>query len=295
MNTLVSALCVQRRRFCAGLLLGLCFIFALPLHSQTAGAGTINGTVMDSSHAVVPGAAITVTNTDTGVAHSYAADSAGLYVAPFLQPGHYKVRATAGGFSPVEATNLTLLVGQTMTIDLNMSVQSTATTIEVSSETPILNVEQTEVSQVVDQAIIQNLPVNGRNWSDFVLLTPNVVPDGGSGLVSFHGISGLYNQNYVDGANNNQMLFSEARGRSSGAPFVYSLDAIKEFQTETSNYSAEFGQAAGGQVNAITKSGTNDLHGDLFYYLRYPSLNALDPLSKYQALHNNGNKFRLTQ
>jgi hypothetical protein len=72
-----------------------------------------------------------------------------------------------------------------------------------------------------------------------------VVPDGGSGLVSFHGVSGLYNQNYVDGANNNQMLFAEARGRASGAPYVYSLDSIKEFQAETSNYSAEFGQAAG--------------------------------------------------
>ena len=136
------------------------------------------------------------------------------------------------------------------------------------------------MSQVVDQQFIQNLPVNARNWSTFVLLTPNVAQDGGSGLVSFHGISGLYNQNYVDGANNNQMLFSEARGRSSGAPYVYSLDSIKEFQAETSNYSAEFGQAAGGQVNAITKIGTNELHGDLFYYLRYPSLNALDPLQQ---------------
>ncbi len=120
--------------------------------------------------------------------------------------------------------------------------------------------------------------MNARNWSDFVLLTPNVTQDGGTGLVSFHGISGLYNQNYVDGANNNQMLFSEARGRASGAPYVYSVDSIKEFQAETSNYSVEFGQAAGGQVNAITKSGTNTMHGDLFYFLRYPTLNALDPL-----------------
>ena len=103
-------------------------------------------------------------------------------------------------------------------------------------------------------------------------------------MVSFHGISGLYNQNYVDGANNNQMLFSEARGRSSGAPFVYSLDSIKEFQTEASNYSAEFGQAAGGQVNAITKNGTNNLHGDLFYYLRYPYLNALDPYQQVDGV-----------
>ncbi len=128
-----------------------------------------------------------------------------------------------------------------------------------------------------------------------MLLTPNVTQDGGSGLVSFHGISGLYNQNYVDGANNNQMLFSEARGRASGAPYVYSIDSIKEFQAETSNYSVEFGQAAGGQVNAITKCGTNAFHGDLFYYLRYPALNALDPYSKFQALHNNGNPFLLTQ
>ena len=131
------------------------------------------------------------------------------------------------------------------------------------------------------QNLLENLPVATRNWSAFVLNTPNVVQDGGSGLVSFHGISGLYNQNYVDGSNNNQMLFSEARGRASGAPYVYSIDSIKEFQAETSNYSVEFGQAAGGQVNAITKSGTNHIHGDLFYYLRYPDLNALDPYSKY--------------
>jgi hypothetical protein len=143
--------------------------------------------------------------------------------------------------------------------------------------------------------LIANLPVNARNWSDFVLMTPNVTQDGTSGLVSFHGISGLYNQNYVDGANNNEMLFSEARGRASGAPYVYSLDSIKEFQAETSNYSVEFGQAAGGQVNAITKSGTDNLHGDLFYYLRYPSWNALDPYSKYQALHNGATTFLLTQ
>ncbi|HEY3704900.1 MAG TPA: carboxypeptidase regulatory-like domain-containing protein [Terracidiphilus sp.] len=258
----------------------------VPAHAQTAGAGTISGTITDASHAAVSGATVTVTNTDTGAAHTFTTNDQGIYVAPFLQPGRYKVDAAAAGFGKVNATNLTLQVGQTLTIDLNLTVQSANTTVEVTSETPLLDTQRTEVSQVVDQQIIQNLPVNGRNWSDFVLLTPNVVPDGGSGLVSFHGISGLYNQNYVDGANNNQMLFSEARGRSSGAPFVYSLDAIKEFQAEAATYSAEFGQAAGGQVNAITKNGTNNLHGDLFYYLRYPSLNALDPIAKYTALNN---------
>jgi hypothetical protein len=266
-----------------------------PLAAQTAGAGTITGTVMDSNQAVIPGAQVNVTDADTGVVHVFTTNGAGDYTAPFLIPDHYKVSATANNFGKVEESGITLQVGQTLTINLTLTVNAANTTVEVSGTNALLDVEQTEVSQVVDSPIIQNLPVNGRNWSDFVLLTPNVVADGTTGLVSFHGISGLYNQNYVDGANNNQMLFSEARGRSSGAPFVYSLDAIKEFQTEASNYSAEFGQAAGGQVNAITKSGTDDLHGDLFYALRYPSMNALDPYSKWAALYNHGNPFLLTQ
>ncbi len=103
--------------------------------------------------------------------------------------------------------------------------------------------------------------------------------------MSYRGISGLYNSNTVDGANNNQALFSEARGRAISGAYVYSLDSIKEYQVTASNYSAELGQAAGGVVNAVTKSGTNDLHGDLFYYLRYPTWNALDPLPKSQGIY----------
>ena len=115
-----------------------------------------------------------------------------------------------------------------------------------------------------------------------MLLTPNVTTDGTSGLVSYRGISGLYNSNTVDGANNNQALFSEARGRALSGAYVYSLDSIREYQVTASNYSAELGQAAGGVVNAVTKSGANAWHGDLFYYLRYPTWAALDPLPKSQ-------------
>ncbi|HEV2135049.1 MAG TPA: carboxypeptidase regulatory-like domain-containing protein [Terracidiphilus sp.] len=293
---------VYRPRCIAALIVLVAFVFTLiirPAAAQTTGAGAITGTITDANQAVVPNAAVTLTNTDTGVVHNYTSNDAGIYRAPFLQPGHYNVSATASGFSRSQASNITLLVGQTLTINLALGVQATTTTVEVSGSNQILDVEKTEVSQVVDTHLVANLPVNARNWSDFVLLTPNVTQDGSSGLVSFHGISGLYNQNYVDGANNNQMLFSEARGRSNGAPYVYSADAIKEFQAETSNYSVEFGQAAGGQVNAITKSGTNNLHGDLFYFLRYPDLNALDPLTKYNALYNQPNpvikSFLLTQ
>jgi hypothetical protein len=268
---------------------------ALPLTAQTSGVGNINGTVTDLSGAAVPGAAVTVLDTDTGITRLLTTNADGSYAATFLQPGHYEIILGGGGFGKIDRKNLVLTVGQTLTVDAVLTPASVSTEVVVTSQSPLIDTDKTEVSQTVDQALISNLPVNGRNWSDFVLSSPNVVQDGGTGLVSFRGISGLYNQNYVDGGNNNQMLFSEARGRSSGAPYVYSLDSIKEFQSEISNYSVEFGQAVGGQVNAITRSGTNAIHGDAFYYLRYPSLNALDPVSKFQALHANGNPFLLTQ
>ena len=172
-------------------------------------------------------------------------------------------------------------MGRTLTIDFGLTVQTSSETVTISGEAPVIDTEKTEVSQVVSEAAVRNLPINGRRWDAFVLLTPNVTTDGGTGLVSYRGISGLYNNNTVDGANNQQAFFSESKGRTvTGVPYVYSLDSIQEFQVSAANYSAEFGQAAGGQVNAVTKSGANQITGDLFYYLRYPSLNALDPLNK---------------
>lgn len=263
--------------------------------AQTSGVGNINGLITDNTGAAIPNAPVVVINNDTGITRNFTTNGNGSFSAPFLQPGHYEVIAGGGSFAKVDRKNLVLTVGQQLTVDVALPAGSVTTEVVVTSESPLLDTEKTEVSQTFDQTLVDNLPVATRNWSAFVLNTPNVVQDGTTGLVAFHGISGLYNQNYVDGSNNNQMLFSEARGRSSGAPYVYSIDSIKEFQAETSNYSVEFGQAAGGQVNAITKSGTNQIHGDLFYMLRYPDLNALDPYSKFQALHNGGNAFLLTQ
>jgi hypothetical protein len=276
-------------------ILALCA--AVPAAAQTSGNGNIAGHVTDTTGAAVPGATVIVTNTDTGVVRTLTTNSGGDYSAPFLLPGHYDVLASAPSFGKVDHKNILLTVGEVLAIDAKLPSASVTTAVEVVAEAPILDLDKTEVSQTLDQALVGSLPVATRNWDEFVLLTPNVTPDGTSGLISFHGISGLYNQNYVDGANNNQMLFSEARGRASGAPYVYSSDSIKEFQAETSNYSVEFGQAAGGQVNAITKSGTNQIHGDAFYLLRYPDLNALDPYSKYvgRGLSGSPNPFLLTQ
>jgi hypothetical protein len=291
---------LSTKRFCTLAATALVLLGSLiPASAQTSGVGNIAGTVKDSTGALIPNVTVVITNNETGITRTVTTTGAGEYTAPFLQPGHYEVIIGGGSYSKIDRKDLVLTVGQILSVDAVLTSGSVNTQVEVSSTTPLLDTDKTEVSQTIDQQLIGNLPVASRNWSAFVLNTPNVVPDGGSGMVSFRGISGLYNQNYVDGANNNQMLFSEARGRASGAPYVYSLDAIKEFQAETSNYSVEFGQAAGGQVNAITKSGTNTLHGDLFYYLRYPTLNALDPQTKWNALFNTSNPqaaaFLLTQ
>ena len=253
---------------------------------QAAGSATITGTLTDPSGSVVPGAAVSVRNTDTGIDRSTESSDAGRYVAPFLQPGHYEVRATKTGFAGVLRKDLTLQIGQTLTVDFSMNLQTTQELVTVTGEAALVDAEKTEQSQVISEGAVSNLPIAGRRWDAFVLLTPNVTTDGTSGLVSYRGVSGLYNGNTVDGANNNQAFFSEARGRANSGAYVYSMDSIKEYQVSASNYSAELGQAAGGVVNAVTKSGANDFHGDLFYYLRYPSWNALDSYPKSRGTYS---------
>jgi hypothetical protein len=269
---------------------------ALPMAAQSAGSGAISGTLTDKAGALIPGATVVITNTDTGAVRTLTTNGAGFFSAPFLVPGHYEVVAGGGSFAKVDRKGIIITVGDTFALNTVLPTSSVSTEVVVDgNEEPVLDTAKTSASQTIDQALVSNLPVNGRRFDNFVLLTPNVVPDGFSGILSFRGISGLFNNNLVDATSNQQAMFSEARGRASGAPYVYSVDSIKEFSSSVSGYSAEFGTAAGGIINAITKSGGNQMHGDLFYYLRYPDLNALDPYSKWSALHNSGNPTLLTQ
>src|SRR6266849_5860946 len=257
--------------------------FSASALAQTS-TGAITGTVTDPKGLVVDGASVVVKNTETGIETPLTTNSAGIYVAPYLQPGNYDVSTSKSGFQSVVNKNVIVHVGEKLTIDVQLPLQGQQTSIEVTTEAPVLETEKTEQSQTVSQSQVNGLPLVARRWENFVLLTPAVTTDGTSGLSSFRGISGLYNGNSVDGANNTQAFFSEARGRAIIVSYVYSPDSIREFEVSASNYSAEFGQAAGGVVNAVTKSGTNNLHGDLFWNLRYPDLNALDPLGKSKGI-----------
>ena len=244
--------------------------------AQTAATGNIEGVVTDTTGAVLPGVTVVVKNTGTNVTRELVTDEAGRYRANALQPGVYEVTATLGGFQTATFGNLEVPVGQTLAADIRMRAAGVTETVTVTAESPLIDTRRTDVSNVVGETAIQNLPINGRRWENFVLLGPGVTNDGNFGLVSYRGISGLYNNNTVDGADNNQAFFSEARGRTRTS-YSISQAAIKEFQVGVSNFSAEFGRAAGGTVNAITKSGTNAFRGEAFYFLRDDKFTAKDP------------------
>lgn len=281
------------RSLTIGLLLAT--VAVLPIVAQDAALGGINGIVRDNSGAIVPAATVVVTNSETGAVRKLVTDTQGHYSAEFLQPGRYEVILGGdGAFGKVDRKNIAVTVGAPTTVDASLPAASLSTEIVVTSDAPLLDTEKVEQSQVVDQNIVTNVPVNSRRFESFVLLTPNVVPDGNTGLIGYRGINGTYNQNIVDGANNNQQFFSEARGRAIGAPYVFPVDAIREFESSASGYSAELGGAAGGIINAITKSGSNHLHGDAYEYYRTPGYNALDPYNKYNGRLQN-NPFLLTQ
>jgi hypothetical protein len=267
---------------------------AVSASGQTAGLGGIDGVVRDATSAVVPGATVTITDLQTGAKRTLTTDSEGHYAAGFLQPGNYEVVIGGGGFGTIDRKNVPVTVGAAVSVDATLPAASVTSDVTVSSDAPLLDTEKVEGSQVVDQQIVSNVPVNSRRFESFVLLTPNVIPDGNTGLIGYRGISGVYNQNIVDGANNNQQFFSEARGRSIGAPYVFPVDAISQFESSATGYSAELGGAAGGIINAITKSGGNELHGDAYEYYRTPGFNALDPLNKYNGRLTN-NPYLLTQ
>lgn len=261
------------------MVLALALVGTSTVGGQGAGTASIIGTIKDPKGLVIPGAEVVVRNTDTGAERVLFTNEAGLYSTPLLQPGRYEVRVRKLGFSEMVRQDLSLEVGQTLALDIALPLKAVQETVEVSGAMGSVETVNFGVSQTIDAAKVENLPLNGRRWDNLVLLTPGVSEDGGSGGVSFRGISSLYSNNMVDGADNNQAFFSEARGRTR-IPYGYSLNAIKEFDVTTAVYTAELGRAAGGTVNAITKSGTNEWHGDAFYFIRDDLWLARDPIAK---------------
>src|SRR5580704_17849494 len=268
--------------FVVGLLFAmfLCFVTTPAARAQSTTDGAIGGTVTDPSGGVVPNATVTTENLGTGAKETGTTDGSGRYQIIHLQPGLYSLEVTSDGFAAFKALKVTVEVGRTTTIDARLAVKTASETIVTTAEAPVITTDRADFSTNINQTTIENLPINGRRWSFFALSTPGAVPDGGFGLVSFRGISGLLNNNTVDGADNNQAFFSEERGRTR-ISYSSSEASIQEFQINTSNYSAEYGRAAGGVVNAVTKSGTNQIHGQAFWYDRSSDWGAINPFQTH--------------
>lgn len=245
--------------------------------AQSTVDGAIGGTVKDPNGAVVPNATVTVKNEETNKEATAMTDSEGRFRVVQLQPGNYIVTINASGFGNFNQSSIVVEVGRVTTLDIPLSVGGVSgDQVEVTGDAPVINTTQQDFSTNINQTSINELPINGRRAANFAILTPASVPDGNFGLISFRGISGLLNNNTVDGGDNNQALFSEERGRTR-IPYGVSQAAIREFQVNTSNYSAEYGRAAGAVVNTVTKSGTNEFHGQLFEYYRNNRFGARNP------------------
>ncbi|MGC1484651.1 MAG: TonB-dependent receptor [Candidatus Acidiferrum sp.] len=276
----------MKRTMSRGVVAGLVFaVFVYlastaPVNAQSTTDGAVGGTVTDQSGGVVPNASVSTENLGTGSKLTSTTDESGRYLVIHLQPGFYSLEITANGFAAYKATRVTVEVGRTTTIDARLGLKAASETVVATSEAPVITTDRADFSTNINQTTIENLPINGRRWSFFALSTPGAVPDGGFGLVSFRGISGLLNNNTVDGADNNQAFFSEERGRTR-ISYSSSEASIQEFQINTSNYSAEYGRAAGGVVNAVTKSGTNHVHGQAFWYDRNSDWGAINPFQTH--------------
>jgi len=257
-------------RLCRGaaialLSLACLFTFLPKVFAQSTTDGAIGGTVYDSTGAAVPNANVSVQNEGTNAVVNATTDAQGFFRVIHLQPANYTVTISAAGFQEYKAEHTVVTVGSFTNLEPHLTVGNSSQTVTVTDAAPLVNTNSPEVNSVINQQQINNLPINGGRWSNFAVLTPGVVSNSdGFGLLSFRGVSALLNNVTVDGADNNQAYFSEERGRTR-AQYSTSEEAVQEFQVNTSNYSAEYGRAAGGVINTVTKSGTNQFHGQAFF------------------------------
>ena len=259
----------------------LAVFLSAPLLAQNAGGvAGITGVVRDPSNAAVPNAQVVISSVGQGTIRTLNTNADGIFTAPALTPGPgYKVAVTVAGFAPYEAANLVLAVGQNLNLNVVLAMGSSVTQVEVSATQEMVDDTKSDVSTVVDNHQIQELPINGRRVDSFVLLTAGVSNDSTYGLLTFRGVAGN-NSFLIDGNDNTEQFYNENAGRTRIQSQI-SQDAVQEFQVVSSDYSAEYGRAMGGVVNTVTKSGTNDVHGSGFYYFRSTGFDARDTFSAF--------------
>lgn len=262
--------------------------------------GTISGIVLDSSGAAIPGAAVFVINSATGVAYPGKANAEGYYVVPNLPPGPYRIQVSNFGFKTIIKPDIVVHVEDALAVNFTLPIGSASELVTVEGGTPLVNTENATVSTVVDRNFVENMPLNGRSFQDLILLVPGIVSNSPQ-ETSFAGVNGEFSvngqrteSNYytVDGVSANTGVYPGDFGAGNSGSVaastalgttqaLVSVDALQEFRVQTSTYSAEYGRNPGGQFALVTRSGTNDWHGTLFDYLRNSFFDANDWFNDY--------------
>jgi carboxypeptidase family protein/TonB-dependent receptor-like protein len=254
------------------LFVALCLGASLALGQARSSSADLTGTVSDPSKTPIRGASVTATNLAIGLARSAMTDVNGAYRIPVLPPGVYEVKIELNGFSTQIKKDVTLTVGQTLTLNFEMALGGPKEAVVIETDEPVIESERTHQASTITQRPINELPINGRNFLDFARLTPGVVEEPStitnnqigalqtSGL-SFAGQNGRANSVQIDGVDNNDTSSNSVR------PTI-SQEAVAEFQINRNGYDAEFGRATGGIINIVSKSGTNQFHGNIYNYFR---------------------------
>lgn len=258
-------------------------------HAQTANTGAITGTIADPSGAVVPNVDIVVTNESNASARNVTTGADGIYRVSLLPPGSYRIEAKKSGFNSAVRSDVSILVTEITTLNLQLTIGSNAETVTVSAQPEMIQIDSNALGRVADEKTVENLPLAARNFTQIIGLSPGVsvgltdatqLGTGTGGMInltnddlSVNGARGTDNNYQIDGAPANEDI---GRGGQSGGIAIPNPDSIAEFKVVTGQYDASYGRNAGASVNVITKSGTNQLHGNVFEFFRNEVLNAND-------------------
>lgn len=260
----------------------LCLLMVTTNHAAAqVDEGSINGTITDATGAVVPNAAVTLLNTDVGLSLKGTADAKGAYAFSPVRIGHYSISVTAPGFAKTTQQNVTVNVSQNLQVNVQLKLGAATETVDVTTAPPLLQTADASVGQVVTEKSVNDLPLNGRNFTFLAQLgagtgTPQADTRGNaaSGAFTANGLRPAQNNYLLDGIDNN----SNAVDFLNGTNFIVlpPVDAISEFKVQTADFSAELGRSAGAVMNATIKSGTNHIHGAVWEFFRNDKLDAAD-------------------
>jgi hypothetical protein len=280
----------RRLSRCICLFVGLAVLLTVAPFAYAQTASRIIGSVQDSTGAVIPGVTVTVTDVNQGVTQTTVTNDVGSYSFPNLRSGLFQISAESAGFKTAQSEELRLEVNQTLEFDITMEVGDVTEQVEVTGTAPLLQTSDSQVGGIIENKEIVDLPLQARDFMQLALTVAGVTESGDNsrhqseratwqGSFSVHGISADYNQYLLDG-------MSSKEHQHATNSFAPNVDMLQEMKIETSNYSAEFGSEAGGQINMVTKAGTNDIHGTLFWFNRNSKFGARERFARDKPFQN---------